>query len=487
MVANASRTHDAHVLRRGHALLADVSARPGQGHLAVVRSAWFPAPVGAAAAGALTADPVTVALVSIAYAAALAGSLTAPAVRTLPLASRAIPGLRLVAATALLATVLLVSTGDVPVAGLVGALLSALAAQVVIGSAGGTIGETRVLVLGTSDEAEALGRTLEDAGAGGFRIVGSVADAERLAPRIAETAAQLIVHTDHLPREERLAALVRPGRQLPALDHAAFCQLALGVVPLSSLDDAWLAELLHPNRFRRADLSRRALDLVLVLLTLPFVLLVVALFAPLILLDGERTVFFRQSRVGRYGEAFEILKLRTMRGTGSDWSAAGDPRVTRVGAFLRKTHLDEVPQILNILRGEMAFVGPRPEQVGITSWLESQIPAFGHRHAVRPGITGWARVRAGYASSVRDSAIKLSNDLYYIRHRSIALDLAIVIETVRMLAERQHEVVAPAADLAVGTALAARLAAIEPLPAERPTTAPELHPPVNEPAMALVS
>ncbi|WP_320672283.1 sugar transferase [Patulibacter defluvii] len=415
----------------------------------------------------MTGDGLLSALVALVYLAALVAGDGAPAaVRTLPLAGRVLPALRLTGATALVVVGGLLISGTLPLAGAAGALLTALAVLLLVrrGPQPAERG-TRVLIVGTASEADDLHRTLTETGAGGFRIVGATTDLDRLDATIAATGAQLLVHTDHLPRPTVLAALVRPDRHVPALGHGAFCELALGIVPLSSLDDAWLAELLHPTRFRRADLARRALDLALALLTLPFVLLVVALSAPLILLDGERSVFFRQRRVGRYGVPFEILKLRTMRGSGSDWSAADDPRITRIGAFLRRTHLDEVPQILNVLRGQMAFVGPRPEQVEITAWLEGEIPGFGHRHAVRPGITGWARVRAGYANSVRDSAVKLSNDLYYIRHRSLALDLAVVVETIRMFAERQHQVVAPATAVALGPRLALRLADAERAPA----------------------
>ena len=117
----------------------------------------------------------------------------------------------------------------------------------------------------------------------------------------------------------------------------------------------------------------------------------------------------------------------------SAWTTADDPRVTKLGAFLRKTHLDEAPQLMNILRGDMSLVGPRPEQVAYVERLAEQIPFYNQRHIVKPGLTGWAQVRVGYAGSMRGTLFKLCNDLYYVKHHSLSLDLTILLETVRTL------------------------------------------------------
>ncbi len=175
-----------------------------------------------------------------------------------------------------------------------------------------------------------------------------------------------------------------------------------------------------------------ALGLFLVSLPLlPFIALLVKL-------DSPGPVLFRQSRVGEGGAPFIVLKFRTMRAdaektSGAVWAKKNDPRCTRIGKFLRKSRLDELPQLWNVLRGEMSFVGPRPERPEFVNELASAIPYYAKRHAVKPGITGWAQVSYAYGASVEDTYEKLSYDLYYIKHISVLFDLIIVLRTVRVV------------------------------------------------------
>ena len=146
-------------------------------------------------------------------------------------------------------------------------------------------------------------------------------------------------------------------------------------------------------------------------------------------------IFYSQVRVGRGGTTFDVFKFRTMirdaEGTGpARWTAPNDPRVTRVGRFLRRTRLDELPQAINVLRGEMSLVGPRPERPEFVEFLERQVPFYRTRLIVKPGVTGWAQVNHPYGDSVEDARAKLEYDLYYIKHRSILFDLRIVLRTV---------------------------------------------------------
>lgn len=322
----------------------------------------------------------------------------------------------------------------------------------------------RVLVLGTAEESQDLQATVRDVGANHYRVVATADDLDHLDHALAATRSDLIVFTDHVDRTavlRHVAATMRT-RHVQAVGLEAFCETALGIVPLASVDAAWLAALASPEAACRESAGSRTFDIVVsLLLAVPAVILI-ALLAPLIRADGG-PVFFRQWRVGRDGRPFEILKLRTMSGVGSDWSSADDPRVTRLGAVLRRTHVDELPQVLNVLKGDMSMVGPRPEQVGISCELEHDIPLFPYRHLVRPGITGWARIRCGYASTTEQSALKLGNDLFYIKHRSLVLDVAIVLETARLtLFERQHDVRPPAADYVLGPSRSAFRAATPP-------------------------
>jgi sugar transferase (PEP-CTERM system associated) len=177
-----------------------------------------------------------------------------------------------------------------------------------------------------------------------------------------------------------------------------------------------------------------AIGLLLFLPFFPFVVLMVRLSSP-------GPIFFKQTRVGLGGRNFSVYKFRTMRTdaevAGAKWATKDDPRVTRIGKFMRKTRLDEVPQLWNVLSGDMGFVGPRPERPEFVPWLCEQIPYFNLRHMIRPGLTGWAQVRYGYGASLEQAREKLEFDLYYIKHMTLGLDLLIMFETVKTIIRRQ--------------------------------------------------
>lgn len=181
---------------------------------------------------------------------------------------------------------------------------------------------------------------------------------------------------------------------------------------------------------RAVDLAAGSIGCLVTLLLLPVVALAIRL-------DDGGPVFFRQRRVGLGGRAFRLLKFRTMapdaERDGPRWAAVGDARVTRVGRFLRASHLDETPQFWNVLKGEMSLIGPRPERPEFVAELERRIPGYRDRFRVRPGLTGWAQVNYRYGDSVGAAAEKLQYDLYYIRRRSVALDFLIVLKTVRRM------------------------------------------------------
>ena len=177
-----------------------------------------------------------------------------------------------------------------------------------------------------------------------------------------------------------------------------------------------------------------AFGLILFLPFLPFVVLAVKL-------SSQGPVFFRQKRVGMGGRIFEVVKFRTM-GTdaeagGATWATKNDPRVTWVGKFLRKTRIDEVPQLWNVLRGDMGFVGPRPERPEFVAWLREELPFYYLRTLIRPGLTGWAQVRFGYGATLAETKEKLEYDLYYIKHMSLGLDLLIMFETIKTILRRR--------------------------------------------------
>ncbi|WP_291172002.1 sugar transferase [Erythrobacter sp.] len=184
---------------------------------------------------------------------------------------------------------------------------------------------------------------------------------------------------------------------------------------------------------------KRAIDLALSLLLLPIIIPLVSVCALAIKLDSKGPVFFRQRRMGFRGNEFRVLKLRTMseghNGENRDLSItrSGDKRVTKVGGFLRRTRLDELPQVINILRGEMSWIGPRPEAVSLSKWYEGEIPFYRYRHIVRPGISGWAQVNQGHVAEVDEVDEKLQYDFYYIKNLSYWLDIIIVLRTVKVI------------------------------------------------------
>ncbi len=167
----------------------------------------------------------------------------------------------------------------------------------------------------------------------------------------------------------------------------------------------------------------------------PFVALANAIFCP-------GPLLYRQTRLGRGGRPFTVIKFRTMRpdaeqDTGAVWAAAGDDRITPVGRWLRRSRVDELPQVINVIRGEMSLIGPRPERPEFVDRLASQIPFYRARHAVKPGVTGWAQVRFGYGQSIDDVHTKLEYDLYYVRHAGFYLDALIVLKTIGVVLRLQ--------------------------------------------------
>jgi len=193
-------------------------------------------------------------------------------------------------------------------------------------------------------------------------------------------------------------------------------------------------ESLSPDRFYPN--LKRAIDLVGAILLLPIFLPVMAAIALLIKMDSKGPALFKQERVGFRGETFTIFKFRSMHTDmprGNSFTAEDDPRITRVGRYIRKRRLDELPQIFNILRGDMSWIGPRPEAVQLAEWYAKSIPFFEYRYIVRPGISGWAQVQQGYAAEIDDTSEKLHYDFYYIKHLSFTLDLVIVAKTIKTI------------------------------------------------------
>lgn len=204
-----------------------------------------------------------------------------------------------------------------------------------------------------------------------------------------------------------------------------------GRVPLSHVSDGILGIVAAKKTYR---LVKRVLDIVLVLISLPAALPISLVLALLIKLDSPGPVFYWQERIGERGKPFKMVKFRSMvkdaDKQGPSFATDTDPRITRLGRVIRKFRLDEIPQLWNVLKGEMSVIGPRPEQVAFAKAFEKEVPFYAWRHLVKPGITGWAQVQDGYAAGLDDTKRKLEYDLYYVKHMSFWLDLSILIRTV---------------------------------------------------------
>lgn len=213
-------------------------------------------------------------------------------------------------------------------------------------------------------------------------------------------------------------------------------------IPLALMNDERAVEILTKGNRGAYRIIERAVEclvaIVVLLIASPFMLLSILA----ILIEDGRPVILRQARTGKNGVPFSLFKLRSMRAlapdgsaevNGAQWAGKRDPRITRVGKVLRATHLDEVPQMANILRGDIALIGPRPERPEITSDLERQIPYYFLRHSVKPGFTGWAQIKFRYARTILDSKEKLEYDLYYFMHKNPLFDLGILAKTVQII------------------------------------------------------
>ena len=317
----------------------------------------------------------------------------------------------------------------------------------------------RALILGTGNKAEALWKALGQGFFGpnveGFVAldnIGTLSSESSALPahRVVDMPDNLAAFTRQHGIEEIVVALDDGNAGLPEqelimcrlggvtiTDSTSFVERVTGRVKLDLMESHWL---IFAPGFRRGifrDFAKRATDLlycVPVLLLAPIFLPLIAL---LIKLDSPGPIFYRQHRVGLNGRIFEIYKFRSMRNDAeadglARWATAGDDRITTFGRFLRRSRIDELPQLYNVLKGEMSMVGPRPERPEFTGQIAAEVPYYMKRHSVRPGITGWAQINYPYGASLEDAREKLEYDLYYVKNHSLFLDVIILLLTLRI-------------------------------------------------------
>ncbi len=313
----------------------------------------------------------------------------------------------------------------------------------------------RFLVLGAGNRAARI-EELAAKSESGFKVVGYVdmgdaeirvgqamrrADIENLSQFLIDQAASEVV----LALDERRNAL--PLHDLLRIKTAgvhvnelsSFLERETGRVDLDSVNPSWLifSDGFSSGR-RLSSWFKRSFDIAASLLVLVLSGPIILLFALLIRMESKGGAFFRQTRVGLYGQTFDIIKLRSMRADAelpgqAVWASENDPRITRIGRFIRNARIDELPQTWSVLKGEMSFVGPRPERPQFVDELETQMPYYAERHMVKPGITGWAQINYPYGASIEDARHKLEYDLYYAKNYTPFLDILILLQTIRVV------------------------------------------------------
>ena len=271
----------------------------------------------------------------------------------------------------------------------------------------------------------------------GFPVLGSAPEMETIAKErgISRIIVALEDRRGVLPTRELVTLRVQGVRVDDAPSALAFLT---GRISLRSVKPSWFVFSEGFYRSKWNDLLKRVLDLVVSVIGLLVALPVMLLVALAVRLESKGPIIYRQTRIGRRGRRFEVVKFRSMTNNaegenGAQWATENDPRVTWVGRFLRKYRLDELPQFFNVIRGEMSFVGPRPERPCFVEELRKTIPYYDERHSVRPGLTGWAQVQYAYGSSIEDAFNKLEYDLFYLKNMSLTFDFAIIFQTIRIV------------------------------------------------------
>lgn len=329
-----------------------------------------------------------------------------------------------------------------------------------------SVRQVRLAVIGSEEIALGLDDELSTAGISAYKVIGWLSDTPKAAARVdgspqrlgsvddgirnvvLRNRIDLLVHSAAPPVEgaesqqrgrlEIFEQVAEECLDLPVrlIEASLLYEDLLGHVPLGQSTSAWFQYLLHPRYQGGAPISKRAFDIVAGGLMLAVVSPILLAFAIAIKLTDKGPILYRQSRVGEGGGDFFMFKMRSMsvgaESAGVQWSTSDDERITAVGKLMRRTHFDEMPQLWNVLRGEMTLVGPRPERPELIAELERQLPYYDRRHLVKPGIAGWAQARCGYGGSEEGTSWKLCHDLFYLKHRSVYFDLLIFCENIRV-------------------------------------------------------
>lgn len=319
----------------------------------------------------------------------------------------------------------------------------------------------KVLIVGTGDLARTLSAEVSGKKDSGFQVAGFidndpqmmaekeinpevVGNYQQISDIVKKNEVDIVVvaineRRGNFPTEALLECKMKG---IDVEEGVSFYERITGKISVDSLNPSWL---IFSEGFKKSPMKKtikRLSEIILSAVGLILTFPLLTLTALLIRLDSRGPIFFRQERVGENDKTFHILKFRSMIQSAEAegdavWAEKDDPRVTRVGRIIRKLRIDEIPQMINVLKGEMSFVGPRPERPEFVVKLKKVIPYYSQRHIVKPGITGWAQIRYTYGSSIEDARIKLQHDLYYIKNMSTLLDLMIIFQTIKVVLLRK--------------------------------------------------
>ena len=290
----------------------------------------------------------------------------------------------------------------------------------------------KVFFLGKSREADGFANFLESRPQLGYATVGDFSSAD------------LIVAPEEIRQDQGLAQvlynMILEGRNVVSFEK--FYESIIGKIPVSMISEIWFLENLAETEKTNYEKAKRVMDIFFSVIFLAVFMIIYPFVAIVIKLNSKGPVFIRQKRVGKNGKIFEIIKFRSMislspdgsaETNGAQWAKEADDRITFVGNILRKTRIDEIPQVWNVIKGNLSFIGPRPERPELIKELKTKVPHYSMRHLVKPGLTGWAQINFPYGSSIEDAMEKLQYDLYYIKNKSLLLDIIITLKTLAVV------------------------------------------------------
>lgn len=314
--------------------------------------------------------------------------------------------------------------------------------------------KNRILIIGKNKEAEEIIEIIKDKPQLGYKIIGFISINDKNKYFSSPVSEYGLADLDYLLFKRKIDTIIVPSNlneskelvqhlysciayKIAFIDFVSFYETLTSRIPISAVTEYWFLQNLREREKEFYDTIRVVLDYTLALIIGIMTLLILPFVVLAIKIDDNGPVFYRQKRVGKFGKIFEIVKFRTMRAdaekAGAQFASADDERVTRLGKFLRRTRVDELPQIINVLYGEMSFFGPRPEQPEFVEKLQKKMPFYTLRHLIKPGLTGWAQINYPYAGTIEENLKKLQYDLFYIKNRSALLDSMILLKTINIL------------------------------------------------------